>query len=60
MVQEYKDDSNKTAVIGGPLGKYRHRSDVHFRTVNKDYMIKEEKHIDVETIVADSLFLIVD
>ena len=26
---------------------------------NKDYIIKEEKHIDVETIVADSLFLIV-
>lgn len=59
MVQEYKDDNNKTAVIGGPLEDADIEAMSTFVWFNKDYIIKEEKHIDVETIVADSLFLIV-
>lgn len=59
MVQEYKDDNNKTAVIGGPLEDVDIEAMSTFVWFNKDYIIKEEKHIDVETIVADSLFLIV-
>ena len=51
MVQEYKDDNNKTAVIGGPLEDADIEAMSTFVWFNKDYIIKEEKHIDVETIV---------
>lgn len=59
MVQEYKDDTNKTAVIGGPFEDADIETMSTFMWFNKDYIVKDKEHIDVETIVADSLFLAV-
>ena len=59
MVQEYKNDINKTAVIGGPFEDTDITAMSTFMWFNKDYIIKDKEHIDVETIVADSLFLAV-
>lgn len=59
MVQEYKNDTNKTAVIGGPFEDADIAAMSTFMWFNKDYIIKDKEHINVETIVADSLFLAV-
>ncbi|WP_418699052.1 ABC transporter permease [Bacteroides sp.] len=57
LVQEYKDNVNKTTVIGGPFEDADIEVMSTFMWINKDYIVTEKEQIDVETIVADSLFL---
>lgn len=57
LVQEYKDNVNKTTVIGGPFEDKDIETMSGFMWLNKDYIAVGEKNIDVQTIVADSLFL---
>lgn len=57
LVQEYKDNANKTTVIGGPFEDADVEAMSTFMWINKDYIAIDKEHIDVETIVADSLFL---
>lgn len=57
LVQEYKDNVNKTAVIGGPFEDADIEAMSDFMWINKDYIVINKEHIDVETIVADSLFM---
>lgn len=57
LVQEYKDNVNKTTVIGGPFKDKDIEAMTTFMWFNKDYILMDQEAIDVETIVADSLFL---
>lgn len=57
LVQEYKDNSNNIAVIGGPFEDIGIEAMSAFMWINKDFIALKDEHIDVETIVADSLFL---
>ena len=45
MVQEYKDDTNKTAVIGGPFEDADIETMSTFMWFNKDYIVKDKEHI---------------
>lgn len=57
VVQEYKNNNNKTAVIGAPFEDAGIEVMSTFMWLNKDYIIIDKEHIDIETIVADSSFL---
>ncbi|MEG1563947.1 MAG: FtsX-like permease family protein [Bacteroides sp.] len=57
LVQEYKDNVNKTAVIGGAFDDAGIEAMSSFMWLNKDYIAIDKEHMDVETIVADSLFI---
>ncbi|MEL5892746.1 FtsX-like permease family protein [Bacteroides sp. GD17] len=57
LVQETKDDVGRAAVIGGHFEDVDIEAMSTFMWINKDYIVAEKEQIDVETIVADSLFL---